>query len=297
LSPTFRETLATFFNLYGHQEIFRHIFPSPKAALFRFHRQQCAIDTHGSDDFISRALLSGQVWEPRVAELVRGLCQQGGTFLDVGCNVGAHLAVAVLSGASRVIGFECNPTTLACLDNTVLRWNGWADRVTVFPVGASDAEGTLPLVQTQGNVGASHLRREGGKNTLGCVVSGVVSVPVQPLDAIETLRRELPEPIVLKMDVEGSEAAALRGMPQLLKRVQTLIIELNPHTTTPEAFSSMLATLYLEFPVCRVVFDARRDAWAGGALDSLVLPAPIAQNTLLAHLGQHTEPLEVVFTR
>ncbi len=57
-------------------------------------------------------------------------------------------------------------------------------------------------------------------------VDRIIEVPVHRLDEWATAER-LEEPILLKLDVQGYEARALRGTEGLLPRVRTAIVETN----------------------------------------------------------------------
>jgi FkbM family methyltransferase len=56
--------------------------------------------------------------------------------------------------------------------------------------------------------------------------SSVIRVPVTTLDTWAT-DRDLPRPLLLKLDLEGNELAALRGATQLLKQVDYILAEIN----------------------------------------------------------------------
>ena len=119
----------------------------------------------------------------------------GCVVLDVGANIGVYTLLAAKRGA-RVFAIEADPRNLEMLRRNI-RLNGLDDRVTVFPIAAGSEEGTVTLFRFKGNSGHSNL------------FSGTdpVQVPCKTIDSLD-----LPPIDVCKMDIEGSELSALKGM-------------------------------------------------------------------------------------
>jgi FkbM family methyltransferase len=124
----------------------------------------------------------------------------GSVVLDVGANVGVYTLLAAKLGA-RVFAIEADPRNLKMLRHHV-HLNGFDDRVTIFPIAVGDQEGTVTLFHSEGNCGHSNLF-EG---------TDPVQVPCQKIDSLG-----LPAIDVCKMDIEGSELRALRGMDETIK--------------------------------------------------------------------------------
>jgi FkbM family methyltransferase len=119
----------------------------------------------------------------------------GCVVLDVGANVGVYTLLAAKRGA-RVFAIEADPRNLEMLRRNI-RLNGLDDRVTVFPIAVGSEESTATLFRFKGNSGHSNL------------FSGTdpVEVSCKTIDSLD-----LPPIDVCKMDIEGSELSALRGM-------------------------------------------------------------------------------------
>jgi FkbM family methyltransferase len=140
-------------------------------------------------------------FEKNPRELFCDAIEPGSTVLDVGANIGIYTLLAAKRGA-RVFAVEADPRNLEMLRHHVHE-NGFDDRVTIFPVAVGDREGDVTLFRFRGNCGHSNLF-EG---------TDPVRVPCRTIDSLD-----LPPIDVCKMDIEGSELSALRGMEATLER-------------------------------------------------------------------------------
>lgn len=151
--------------------------------------------------------------EPLVQRALRAHLRPGQTFYDLGANVGFFtlLGARRVGPSGRVYAFEPLPEAAAQLRANVAR-NGFA-HVEVVEAAASDRAGTATLL-----VGAASqvAKLEGAPGPLG-VPARSVQVPVVALDALVESGAIAP-PDFVKIDVEGAETAALRGMEQTLRR-------------------------------------------------------------------------------
>jgi FkbM family methyltransferase len=141
----------------------------------------------------------------------------GDWVLDLGANVGHYTAkLSRLVGASgRVLAFEPIRETFELLSANVARLP--AQNVTLFNVAASDttrlATMSIPHYDNQlENYYMAHLTDGIG----GC---SVLCLAVDTLGLAEKIK-------LVKMDVEGHELAALKGMEHIIARDRpTLIVE------------------------------------------------------------------------
>lgn len=166
-------------------------------------------------------LLTGQ-WEPAETAALLDELRAGDVVYDIGANVGYFtlLAAQAVGPSGHVYSFEPNPPTLARLRRNV-ELNSLAN-VTVLPLALGDRDEEITFHAVGGaNSGASSLRD-------GLVGSSSTTVRLARLD---DLRGEhvVRSPDVVKMDVEGAEYLALRGMPSTLAEPgwRSLIIEIS----------------------------------------------------------------------
>lgn len=160
--------------------------------------------------------------EPEIQDLLAAQVRSGSVVWDVGANIGFYTVIASrLVGSGRVVAFEPLPASCAALEQN-LRLNGMTN-VDVARIALSDEVGTATL-----NVfaGSTESRLEAHENSNSTKLPlDQIDVPVSTLDAqLEVF----PAPSLVKMDIEGAEAAALRGASVMLSEVKpTLICELH----------------------------------------------------------------------
>lgn len=144
-----------------------------------------------------------------LAELLPALQPRGAVLWDIGANFGLHAVTAArLARDATVVAFEPNPGEHARL-LLHRQWN--APHLITSSLALSDAEGVLPLhLGPPGNSGLSALAPWFHDRS-----SGTVLVAVARGDDL-IARGTLPAPTAIKLDVEGQEAAVLRGLTHAL---------------------------------------------------------------------------------
>lgn len=143
---------------------------------------------------------------------ILALLPPGGVFLDIGAHVG-HYTLRASRIASKVIAVEANPDTAGRLREN-LDLNGITG-VTVHNVAAWDSRAMLRLQDPNGQV------RGGSTRVLPAGEPGPGTIPATPLD--ELLAGESRIDLV-KLDVEGADLHALRGMAATLARLRPVMI-------------------------------------------------------------------------
>ena len=153
---------------------------------------------------------------------LRRLLPLGTALLDVGANLGyfSLLAARWVGPGGRVDSIEPDPLNRQRLQEN-LAANGLQDRVHVHAIAASDHAGELRLWHPEGE-DANH------------GMASTVIVPEGPAREFMVRAERLADvvadcPDVVKMDVEGAELSALRGMEPWLsgKQPPKLVIEHN----------------------------------------------------------------------
>jgi FkbM family methyltransferase len=142
----------------------------------------------------------------------------GGIAIDIGANLGewaVPLAKAVGVGG-RVICCEPNPTVAAALAATLQINN--LGQATIFEVALSDADGTGHLSVNPQDSGQSRLLDSG------------IAVPLRSLDSL-VAETALDRVDLVKIDVEGHEAAVLAGAIRTLTDFRPALIFESGHET------------------------------------------------------------------
>ena len=180
-------------------------------------------------DHIMREVCFTGRYEPQETALLKLLVRPGMTLVDVGANWGYFsLAAAHLVGSSgRVVSVEADPRACRTLRDNVAR-NGLEPVVRVLEMAASDRRGALRLQEYA--PGASVSGNYGLTSTTTVVDGGrQFEVPARPLDEAMD-ESDIDRIDVLKMDIEGAEAAALRGLDRRLSddRIGVIVLEVHP---------------------------------------------------------------------
>lgn len=143
------------------------------------------------------------VTDPNLLEWIRPRLEGVKVVFDCGANIGDHTRWYLDQGF-EVVAFEPNPVVFQCLEHN-------CPEATCKQVALSDVAGVALFAQLE-NVGASRISDQGG-----------IQVLTVALDSLN-----LPAPDYVKLDVEGYEAFAVRGMSKTLTRHKPhLLVEMN----------------------------------------------------------------------
>ena len=151
--------------------------------------------------------------EAELLPIATDLLPEGGVFLDVGAHVG-HWALRLAGRASQVYAIEPNPDTAStlrrnCAINDI-------SNVMVFELAAWDQHDSLKLEDPNGKIDGGSTRTLPGDGEGLRVMADRLD---QLLSTVERLD-------LVKLDVEGADLHALRGMAGLLERTKpALLIE------------------------------------------------------------------------
>jgi FkbM family methyltransferase len=143
--------------------------------------------------------------------------RRGDVVFDVGASAGffSVLAARLVGESGTVVAVEPLPANAAVVREQ-LALNHFAGRAVVEEVALSDRDGQASFLLP---------KRGSGKLVPGLQSDRTIPVQVTTLDG---LCRRHGRPNVVKMDVEGAEAAVLAGGAQLLRRGRTtFIVELH----------------------------------------------------------------------
>ena len=163
----------------------------------------------------------------------------GDSFVDVGANHGAFSIVAshLVGRGGAVVAVEPQPH-LAALVRRSLAANAPETRTAVHALALSDRDGALDLHVPRGSSGSATLL----DGVATDAAWDTIRVPVARLDDAVAWR-DLPGRVVVKLDVEGGEAAVLRGARSFVEaRRPALLIEVNPsRIASAEGAGSLVA--------------------------------------------------------
>ncbi|WP_282685891.1 MULTISPECIES: FkbM family methyltransferase [unclassified Streptomyces] len=181
-----------------------------------------AVDTQ---DLIQRYLYLFGVWEPYMTGWLQRRLRPGDTYVDVGANVGYYslLAAQLVGADGRVVAIEASPVFhQRLLRNITL--NGYGN-VRAINGAVSDTEEILKFVlASSANMGANSIVPYEGP------AESTFEIAARPLPDLLT-EEEIACARVIKIDVEGAEGSAVRGMASLLSRLRPdaeITVEVTP---------------------------------------------------------------------
>lgn len=206
-------------------------------------------------------------WAPELVSLItqRLLVGAGaeagqGTFIDVGANIGLVCIPVLERSAARAICFEPEPRNFAYLSRNLAR-HGLSSRAVCHAAACHNTTGQMALALSPDNLGDHRLQRPVSADS----EAGARHTVLVPVVRMDELLRDVPlaAPVVMKVDVQGSEVGVFDGATETLRRVDHLITEYWPrgivaHGDNAQAFERHMR----EFPF-------------GAVLHVLPLPEPL----------------------
>jgi len=195
------------------------------------------MELSGADWMERYALHTGTFYSGEVIATVMTEVGPGDCVVDVGANIGfVTLAASRRVGRhGKVFTIEPNPTLVDRLHRTVAR--NQISNVQILPFAAGDRNA---------DVGFSQDSHHGNDHILMDVASAPKLVAMRRLD--DLIGSELPKSgvILAKLDIEGAEMMALRGMPNLIHRRDVVFLievsdeRLRQHGGSAEALFDMM---------------------------------------------------------
>ncbi|HEV2593254.1 MAG TPA: FkbM family methyltransferase [Gaiellaceae bacterium] len=177
--------------------------------------------------------------EPWTVDWIERSVREGDVLYDIGANVGDYALIAAKVGRKRakVVAFEPGAATFASLcENIVL--NDETDTVIPVPLVLGEAS-------RMGTLGYSELQAGGAGHTLDAA-SSVYAQPVLVAALDDLIERfGLPAPTLVKLDVDGAEAAVLAGAARSLARTELRSLIVEVETANTDAVLQALASFDL----------------------------------------------------
>ena len=184
--------------------------------------------------------ISPRMWfgidEPWIAQLCKSQLTQNSVVYDIGAHIGytTVLFAHYLKGTGAIHAFEILPSTAELLQNTV-KANQFQN-VVIHPVGLGAEEAIQQL--TIGPTAMTSIRatKREGQTAERCKVV-----------ALDTYRRKrgLPQPDLMKVDIEGAEIQFLQGSLELIDECQPkMIIEFHSKGLLQQGYTLLTSLGY-----------------------------------------------------
>lgn len=185
---------------------------------------------HGSlDDLVVfRRYMETKTWAPELSGLVSSVfaAHGGGTYLDIGANIGLTTVPVAQSAKVRCYAFEPEPTNLSYLRQNVAE-NCRHGNVSILPIALFDRRTTLQFALSKENFGDHRIYtagdgafREGSWSTIDVQADRLDDV----IDASSIAR-----PLVAKIDTQGAEPRIFAGGRGILSLANLIVLEFWPY--------------------------------------------------------------------
>lgn len=163
--------------------------------------------------------------EPETRFWIENYVKPNEVLWDIGANVGIFSVYAAMETGVKVYGFEPSSLNFALLSEH-LALNEMSDKITILPIAFSDKQGIETLYFKSSEQGAACNGLGGAETQFGeykaefqhAAISYTVDGFIKTFD--------IPAPDHIKLDVDGIEALILKGAQETLKKVKSLIVEL-----------------------------------------------------------------------
>lgn len=211
----------------------------------------------GPDSFPLQDWWTRSFWEPTVALAIRDHCRPGDVVFDVGCNAGglALMMSRLVGPRGIVLAFEASPRIVDKTHYNLVK--AGCHNVTLFHRAVWHSTGALVNMAA-----GSHLNDRIEEGATGMSVR---TVALDDLAAAGDFR-----PSFIKMDIEGAELDALRGMPRLLAEVRpVLVLEQSPDDMRCHALLTEAGYLAVDLSTYRRITRAEHFGRGAGVANVL----------------------------
>jgi FkbM family methyltransferase len=228
--------------------------------------------TDREEQSVGQWLSNTGYWESWITSWMTNNIKPGFVCLDIGANYGYYTRIMerLAESSGKVYAFEANKNLSNMISKSIVDYpidNGAP--VTVFSVAVSDSKGTVTLNIPPNYIGGSSI--VWGQQELPSTIPQEEWTIAQEVesDTVDHLLG-LDHIDIIKIDIEGAEPLAWKGMEKTLSKTDLLIIEFGPYM--PSEFIDQLYNDYEvshvtvtgeEVPLSRLDFEKLEDLTMG----------------------------------
>ena len=213
----------------------------------------------------------GREWEAPLYDRFKAALRPEMTVLDVGASFGLFsiAAARVVRRPGRVFAFEPAAASAAALA-AHLRLNGVAERVEIVSVALAGASGRATFWE-QGTGFLSSLVEAAARQDEHLLTEPVAARSVRTATLDDFCRDRGVAPDLVKVDVEGAEAAVLRGARQVLRR-RAAVLFLEVHHDLLERTGDSVADVFGELEAAGWGWEQLGDRTPAGTAHYICAP-------------------------
>lgn len=201
-------------------EIYTRVLPRLKISEVSAGGDRGVMSSPASDNMVITEYAETGTFAPQVTRTITEFfAAAGGTYLDVGANIGLMTVPFARDSRIRCLAFEPEAVNFDFLQRNVAR-NAPGANAELHQVALFHSRTTLSLAIAEGNIGDHRLTMRGVPRRRS------VQVPAIPLD--DFLDR-VAGPLAVKVDTQGAEPFVIAGGKQMLAQAGLLVIEFCPY--------------------------------------------------------------------
>ena len=184
------------------------------------------LELHNPNSILTMRAETFSSKEPETLEWIEGFTSKS-VLWDIGANVGLYSLYAAKARNCRVIAFEPSVFNLEWLARNIWK-NGLADRIQIVPVALAGESGFQMMDFSTTEWGGANSHFGGGDTAPGHRRYGELKYQIMGLNPDSMVQSGMvPRPDHIKIDVDGIEHLILGGMPDVLKSVQSVLVEVD----------------------------------------------------------------------
>jgi len=234
-----------------------------------------------NDHFIMPEYMGTGSYDRERTRFLRTKLSGGGSFLDIGANVGMYTVALAANPSVQCIAFEPEPGNFRALETNVRR-NCIHQNVICQRVAVMETAGEVTFELSRDNTGDHRVRAVSIAPSLqGEDEREVITVRADRLERL-LMGIELRTPLIAKIDVQGAELSVIRSSGAVLDSIDLMILEFWPYglRRMGATVDALLAILGDHFPF------AGYSPWDKG------LPSEIAPFDVVAQKARLVDPTD-----
>jgi len=164
------------------------------------------------DKGISRELAINKIHEAQSTKFLKGLLKKGDVVIDIGANIGYYVLIEskIVGKKGKIFAIEPSKRNFKLLTKNI-KLNK-AKNVKTFNFAVGDKDGYVEFIETQQS-NRSYVNLLSGEDA----TAKKYRVKMRSLDSF-VKENEIEKVSLIRMDIEGFEAYALKGMQNILEK-------------------------------------------------------------------------------
>ena len=214
----------------------------------------------------------------------------GGTYIDIGANIGLTTIPVARNPAVRCFAFEPEPVTFGNLAANISA-NCCHENVTISQIALFDRTSVIEFEIAEGNLGDHRIHLSNRPGQISEEQRRVIKVNAAPLDDVVG---ETSGALAVKIDTQGAEPFVIAGGRRILTRAGLLILEFWPYGAARLGGDLHIVIDFLEKEFDRIIIVPGEEDFL---LDPLPLPDPLPREEACAQLRGMVLPAQAFISQ